>query len=431
MTRPVPVLSRDRLDCSRGGRTKCTSESPQILYTPLSCTTLMAEFAEIGTSTGLEGHKLIGIQVTNRILGYGSYTSVFELEFMGLKCAGKKIYEHLLDQQEDTSCTVYRFEEECRVLSQLNHPNIVQFLGVYFQGEDKLPILVMEFLPTNLTSCIGQYGVLAKEVSYSILYDVALGLSYLHNQNIIHRDLSSNNVLLTSNMTAKITDLGMAKILDTIIDTRHMTQCPGNMAYMPPEAMVGNPEYNTSIDEFSYGILMIHILSGMWPEPQIGPIEITEDGVLVAVTEAKRRSNFLEFIGNDHPLMHLILTCINNNPKSRPCADKIAEQLAEKVSQFPVSFENQLDMLKRIEDDDSEKKQLRKSHADLILSANSHMSEMKELFESERKRLEKQYSELNEVYQEEVDQLCQIVKDLKITATSAQKPTLEPSGIRE
>ena len=201
----------------------------------------------------------------------------------------QKIHRLLLDQG-NTSYIVRRFEEECRLLSQLRHPNIVQFLGVYFQQrEDQVLILVMEFLPANLTSCIEQYGILPEEISYSILYDVALGLCYLHSQipPIIHRDLSSNNVLLTSYMSAKISDLGVARMLNmTPLQANSMTQTPGTPAYMPPEVMKANPNYNTSIDIFSYGILMIHVLSGQWPEPQIEQIR-NEPGKMVPVTEAE------------------------------------------------------------------------------------------------------------------------------------------------
>ena len=79
------------------------------------------------TFTGFDPYKLTGVRVTDRELGHGSYAIVLELEYMGLKCAGKKIHELLLEQG-DASYTVCRFEEECRLLSQVRHPNIVRGL---------------------------------------------------------------------------------------------------------------------------------------------------------------------------------------------------------------------------------------------------------------------------------------------------------------
>ena len=70
------------------------------------------------TFTGFDPYKLTGVRVTDRELGHGSYATVLELECMGLKCAGKKIHELLL-RQGDASYTVRRFEEECRLLSQV------------------------------------------------------------------------------------------------------------------------------------------------------------------------------------------------------------------------------------------------------------------------------------------------------------------------
>ena len=291
--------------------------------------------------------------MTDRELGHGHYATVLELEYMGLKCAGKKIHELLL-RMKDASYTVHEFEVECRLLSRVRHPNIVQFLGVCFQqGSAQAPILVMEFLPTNLTSCIDQYGILPKEISYSILHDVALGLCYLHNQTpaIIHRDLSSNNVLLTPYMTAKISDLGVARILNQTVPVQvnRMTRTAGTPAYMPPEVMIANPKYDESVDEFSYGIVMIHVFSGRWPEPQIGPSRIDADR-LIPVTEAERREVFLRAIGNDHPLMDLILKCIHNYPQARAHASEIVQRLAKMVSQFPNPFGNRLEQIKAYEE---------------------------------------------------------------------------------
>ena len=362
------------------------------------------------TFTGFDPYKLNGVTVTDRVLGHGSYATVLELEYMGLKCAGKKIHEVLLEQG-GASYSVRRFEEECRLLSQVRHPNVVQFLGVHFQQGVPAPILVMEFLPTNLTSCIEQYGILPKEISYSILHDVALGLCYLHSQTppIIHRDLSSNNVLLTPNMTAKISDLGVARILNlTPLQVSRMTQTPGTPAYMPPEVMTANPKYDTSVDEFSYGVLMIHIFSGRWPEPQVGPIR-TEPGRLIPVSEAERREVFLQAIGNDHPLMDLILKCIDNHPQTRAHASEIMERLADMVLQFPASFANRLEMLRQIEHQEEEKQTLRSESETVIQKKEEQIQQVIE--EAQRNACEIDRLKIN--HSIETTQLQVQVEDLK------------------
>ena len=127
-------------------------------------------FAEIGA------YKLSGVQVNDKELGHGSYATVLELDYMGIKCAGKRVH-HLLLRDEEITTVTQHFAEECHLLSQIRHPNIVQFLGVYFQEGEITPILVMEFLQCNLTTCIKKRGVLPKEITYSILHDIAVGIS--------------------------------------------------------------------------------------------------------------------------------------------------------------------------------------------------------------------------------------------------------------
>ena len=380
------------------------------------------------TFAGFEPCELTGVRVTDQELGHGSYATVFRLEYMGLKCAGKKIHELLL-RQGHGSYTVRRFEEECRLLSQVRHPNIVQFLGVYFQQRVRAPILVMEFLPMNLTSCIEQYGILPNEVCYSILYDVALGLYYLHSQTppIIHRDLSSNNILLTSSMTAKISDLGVARILNmSPLQKSQMTQTPGTPAYMPPEVMVADPVYNTSVDEFSYGIMMIHIFSGRWPEPQVGQICITA-GRLVPVTEAERREVFLQAIGNDHCFMGLIQRCINNDPQLRPHLEEIVQRVAIIKRQFPAAFLNQLDMLRQIRCDEEVKGNLRNElerrevmlrYKEEQLRAQVEAREEEQQWAAEeRQRATERIKQLEAIHSSELCEMELYIKDLEAEIT--------------
>ena len=345
--------------------------------------------AERTPATKWDPYKLSGVTVTNKELGHGSYATVWELEYMGLKCAGKKIHDILLNKAMK-SYTVRRFEEECRLLSEVRHPNIVQFLGVYVCEEHDLPILVMEHLPSTLGSCIEKYGVLPQEISYSILYDIALGLCYLHSQTppIIHRDLSSNNVLLSHSLTAKISDLGVARIPNmSPLQVSHMTQTPGTPAFMPPEVMGVNPNYNKSVDEFSYGVMTIHVLSGAWPEPQTGPTH-KRHSILIPISEAKRRDIFLQKIGKDHPLMDLILKCVDNDPGQRMNANEITERLAKMVSDHPRHFRSPLQMLQYINSKEEEVKALKEvgdERAELIRKKEEEFKTMKE---ETRKELE-------------------------------------------
>ena len=198
--------------------------------------------------SALERYKLNNVYETGIEIGRGSYATVVELEYKGLRCVGKKIHQVLYQGQE--SIHLSRFEEECKLLSQLSSPHIVQFLGVYCDLETNAPVLVMEFLPITLAQSLDRYGTMPDEISLSILRDVTLGLRYLHERDnpIIHRDLSANNVLLTTDMCAKISDLGVAKILElSYFQQQTMTKTPGTSCYMPPEVMADKPHYNLKV----------------------------------------------------------------------------------------------------------------------------------------------------------------------------------------
>ena len=333
---------------------------------------------------------------------------VLKVEYRGLKCAGKQLYPVLYEQ--GVGNIVRRFEGECRLLAQMRHPNIVQFIGVYFEEGSRVPILVMEFLPTTLATCIDTYGVLPEDVSYAVLHDVALGLYHLHSQTppIVHRDLSANNVLLTPNMTAKISDLGVAKILNlSPLQVSRMTRAPGTLAYMPPEALSEEPRYDTRIDEFSYGVLMIHILSGQWPFPcepvRVNPRNRAE---LLPLSEAERRNKYLQDIGNAHPLMGLILGCVSNDPEQRARAAEIVQQVERMTRQSPPTFANRVEMLQRISADATEKGSLREENETFAA-------------EYEQSRLERE--ELIQQHQGEVEQVrTQVAAEVNAQNTAAQ-----------
>ena len=279
--------------------------------------------------------KLTGVKVLNdQIISCGPFTADIELEYVGLKCIGRKIYQALFMQGE-TAAKVRQLKEQCHLLSQLRHPNIAMFFGLFFQ---QTPILVMECIPYNLASCIEQHNVLPNEVSYSILRDVALGLSYLHNQTpaIIHGELTAKQVMLTPNMMAKISYLGVPKILRlSQQDISQAALTSGTSVYMPPEIMTGTCQtFTPNIDIYSYGILMVHTFAGRQPNPE----ESTEPA-----------ERFPEMSDREHPLMKLILQCTSNEIQLRPQADELVKELTEMAAKCPAKFAHRLDMLKHIE----------------------------------------------------------------------------------
>ena len=153
----------------------------------------------------------------------GSYGSVSLVRLKGgVKCIEKRIHDILIgygrnegvseEQKRDIS---ERFRKECVLLSRMHHPNIVQFMGVRYSKTNSLS-LIMEFLPTSLDKCIDRYCLTAFSIplsyKFSILQDVSYGLLYLHQHDIIHRDLSAANILLTTDLHAKIADLGVSRI---------------------------------------------------------------------------------------------------------------------------------------------------------------------------------------------------------------------------
>ena len=292
------------------------------------------------------GYKLTGVKVTDQTLFTGSYTLDIVLEYLGLKCVGKKIHQALF-MQGDTTAKVRQLKEQCQLLSQLRHPNVAMFFGLYFQES---PFLVMEYLPYSLASCTEQYGALPDEISYSILHDVALGLSYLHNHppTIVHGELSANNILLCPNMTAKISYTGVPKLLRlTPPETLYMAKTDGTIHYMAPELVLlatNDLQHDTSVDVFSYGVMMVQTINGKLPDQ----LTCAANGDTAISGTTSWNTDYGESVSQDHPLKNLIIRCTEQNPQLRPDTDELVKLLAERKAELSGIFVNRLEMLLKL-----------------------------------------------------------------------------------
>ena len=159
---------------------------------------------------------------------------------------------------------VEKYKQECQIMASLHHPNITLFLGIFYLPNTQLPLLVMEQLDMSLDDLLEYVPNLPPTLKVSFLEDVCRGLDYLHKRDppIVHRDLTAKNILLTSSLSAKITDMGNSRIvsLRPCQLARTLSQL-GTLVYMPPEALSDDHRYGPSLDIFSLGHLALYTLT--------------------------------------------------------------------------------------------------------------------------------------------------------------------------
>ena len=285
-------------------------------------------------------------------LGVGSYGTVYRAKCdRVLKCAAKVVHEGLLDQLEVTEPQL-RFVRECEFLSSLRHPNVVQYLGTSRDPATNLPVLLMELMDGSLTQLLEkhQQGPLPFHTQVNICHDVALALSFLHSNDIIHRDLSSNNVLMIGDRRAKVTDFGMATLLRATRGVAgQYANCPGSTFYMPPEAALTDAdraEYDKSIDCFSFGVLALQVLTRRFPSPtdRTRTVYTAEypSGCVEELSELQRRHDDIQRAEPGHPILLIAVNCLNNNASERPDANHLCARL-EQVENEERYEDSQLD----------------------------------------------------------------------------------------
>ena len=268
-------------------------------------------------------------------LGHGSYGAVYKAKCDQLTCAAKVLHPTILDPLDPGAGKIMqRFEQECAFLERVRHPNIVQYLGMTRDPESGLPVLLMELLDESLTKMLERSPTaLPYFVEVDICHDIALAVAYLHSNDIIHRDLSSNNVLIMAKRRAKVTDFGMSRISGAAPTMTPLTMCPGTLAYMSPEALEEPPTYTKKLDCFSEGVMMIQVCTRLWPEP--GPRNKTVQDprsptgrIQMPVLEPERRQNHIAKIDRSHGLLPIAMACLRYQENERPSSEELCDRLA-------------------------------------------------------------------------------------------------------
>ena len=229
------------------------------------------------------------IELTEEELGAGGWATVKVATFRGNRVAAKCLHRQIVSAHN-----VRIFTREMNMAANARHPNLLQFIGATL--DDQEPIILTELMPTSLCRVMEEGTRLSHPQIISISRQVALALNYLHltqPEAIIHRDVSSSNVLLDPNgWKAKLSDYGSANFV------RHTsTAGPGNPTYAAPEA--GNPQQqSTKMDVFSFGVLLVEMCAG-----ELAPQEV-RDRLIAAIQWPQ--------------MVALIRNCLRHEPQQRP-----------------------------------------------------------------------------------------------------------------
>ena len=314
--------------------------------------------------------ELKGITELNRNeLGRGAYGRVYTVKYCQTPCAAKEIHSILVEGvgQVEMQHTIESFMSECLQCSRLRHPNVIQFLGVYYPNKAgganrmRLPVMVMEMMADSLTSFVEKHEKIPGHIKYSIVYDVSLGLCYLHNHDppIVHRDLSPNNILLTAHYVAKISDLGVAKVIKA--DSRKtMTTAPGNVDFMPLEALANNPVYGPPVDVFSFAGIILHTFNQQWPRPTESIQFNPKTRKRVALSEVERRQQYLDkMTGEATELRPLVEECLDDDPAVRPTIAAVCGRIQVNkdayMKHFPQDFITLHQQIEQLQNENEQK----------------------------------------------------------------------------
>ena len=264
-------------------------------------------------------------------IGRGGYGEVFRGTLGSRPVAVKKIYDILIDAARENRQAldhiVEEFRRECELLKAAKHPSVVEFIGVFNQGEgEESALLVMELMEQTLEQFLrDNRGTLSTEKQIGICMQVVSGLLFLHQHDpqILHRDLTAKNVLMTKDGSiAKISDFGQAKFRPTSVQYL-TTRTPGTVLYMPPEALVDKPHFTDKGDIFSLGVLMLQVATQ--DPPSCGLV------IVKGQAEVERRAADLSRLPANHPLRPLILQCLQDDPAKRPsCSEVLSHLLFDK-----------------------------------------------------------------------------------------------------
>ncbi|KAH6776067.1 hypothetical protein C2S52_013628 [Perilla frutescens var. hirtella] len=274
-------------------------------------------------------------------LGRGGFGPVYKGKFPeGLEVAVKRL----------SSCSgqgVEEFLNEVVLIAKLQHRNLVRLLGYCIKGDER--ILLYEYMPNRSLDAFifdeHKRFLLDWKKRFDIILGIARGLLYLHQDSrlrIIHRDLKTSNILLDEDMNPKISDFGLARIVEGKGTEASTNKVVGTFGYMSPEYALDG-KFSIKSDVFSFGVVMLEIVSGRKNTGFYNPQEVLNllgytwrlwcdnkavDLIDPTLLELSDESEVIKCI-------NIGLLCVQEDPNDRPSMATVVIMLGSETSTLP------------------------------------------------------------------------------------------------
>src|SRR5215211_409089 len=256
--------------------------------------------------------------IQGRFLGQGGYGNVYEAKWNRDTVAIKRLILEKMNQQAQAE-----FERESTLHMKLSHPRVIRLYGII--AEPGQPYgMVMEYAAKGSLFSLLEKTKQAEfgwDKRKEIAMDINAGLQYLHQNNIIHRDLKSLNVLLDKKCRALLADFGLSQVRSQT-SSQSKLQVKGTIQYLAPELLNGfRPKYDTKTDIYACGMVLWELATHEIPYGD------TNTDLIRSLVKEGQREEFPEETHTPSEYQQLTELCWAQKPEDRPTLEKIKELL--------------------------------------------------------------------------------------------------------